>query len=200
MMQSLLADPSYLTIVVVLVLTGVGLPLPEEVVYVSAGVLSTAAAGRLDPWPAFLACLAGALIGDVLTYAAGRLLRRGGLGRHRWIARLFSEERERRMERLVARHGLKVLLLGRFLTGLRAPLYLAVGALRVGLRPFLAADLPSALLVVAAFFWSSHLGGAWVVPLLRESQQAIAVVVLAAGTLAVIYWIVLWRFARKRLR
>ena len=53
---------SYLGIVIFLTLTGIGLPIPEEVAIVAAGVASKA--GALAWYKALAACLVGALLGD----------------------------------------------------------------------------------------------------------------------------------------
>ena len=53
-MYELLSHSHYLGIVLVLVLSGFGLPIPEEVPVVMAGIL--AAHGTLDPGLAFAAC------------------------------------------------------------------------------------------------------------------------------------------------
>ena len=66
-----LGNWSYLGIIVILILTGAGLPLPEEVPVIAAGVLSSH--GTMDPWLAFFSCVIGALGGrysDVLAWAA----------------------------------------------------------------------------------------------------------------------------------
>ena len=61
---------SYLGIVVFLILTGCGMPIPEEFAFVVAGVLS--AEGHLH-WPtALAACLIGAILGDSVMYWIGR--------------------------------------------------------------------------------------------------------------------------------
>ena len=60
---------SYLGIIVVLILTGSGLPIPEEVPIIAAGIAS--AVGTLNPWGAFISCLVGALFGDSVIYAIG---------------------------------------------------------------------------------------------------------------------------------
>ena len=58
MIELLLSHGSYLLIIVVLILTGSGLPIPEEVPVVAAGIL--ASLGQMDPWLAVASCLAGA--------------------------------------------------------------------------------------------------------------------------------------------
>ena len=60
----LLENSNYLGIFVFLVLTGCGMPIPEEVPIIFAGFLSSQ--GRLEPELAFAACLSGALVGDAV--------------------------------------------------------------------------------------------------------------------------------------
>ena len=55
---------SYLGFVIFLTLTGIGLPIPEEVAIVAAGVASKA--GALAWYKALAACLVGALLGEPL--------------------------------------------------------------------------------------------------------------------------------------
>ncbi len=191
MQEFILAHGSYLAIIAVLALTGVGLPLPEEVPTVAAGVLSSASVGKLDPTLAFMACLVGALLGDCIMYGIGRLLGTTYLRRHPRFARIMHEEREKQMEELIRSHGLKVFLVARFLVGVRSPIYLAAGVMRVKFRKFLAIDAICATLVVGTFFWLSHFFGEWVGPLFRESQlaaTAILFVIVALGTIYYFAW------------
>jgi membrane protein DedA with SNARE-associated domain len=194
----LLTQGSYLAIVFVLALTGAGLPIPEELVIVSAGVSSSPSVGRLDPGFALLACLAGALIGDCIMYGIGRGLGRTRLRRHRWFTRLIHADREERMERVVQRHGLKVFLLARFLVGVRAPVYLAMGILRVDFRRFLLCDATCGMLVVSVFFFLSYFFGGWVGILIRDSQFAATGIVLIAAVFAAAYYII-WKKCWQRL-
>ena len=138
MEEYILAHGSYVAIVLILALSGVGLPLPEEVTIVAAGVLSSPAVGKLEPTLAFIACLAGALLGDSLMYGVGRYLGKAYLRKHRWFSKLLHAERERQMETLLQRNGLKVFLLARFLVGVRSPIYLAAGIVSHSLPPILA--------------------------------------------------------------
>src|SRR5664280_3876813 len=113
-----LAPSSYLAIILVLILTGSGLPLPEEVPIITAGILS--ANDTLDPLVAFFCCLFGAIVGDCVMYAIGYHFGRGVLCDHRWWARFITPEREADIEVKFRHHGLKVFFLARFLVGLRS--------------------------------------------------------------------------------
>ncbi len=197
MQDFILTHGSYLAIIVILTLTGAGLPIPEEVPTVAAGVLSSPAVGKLDPGLAFLACLIGALLGDCIMYGIGRLLGTSSLRRYPFFARIMHEEREKQMEAVVRDHGLKIFLVARFLVGIRAPVYIAAGVIRVEFRRFLVADAICATLVVGTFFWSSHFFGAWIGPLFRESQLAVTLVIVLVAALAGLYYVVWKRYSKQ---
>jgi len=193
----ILSHGSYLAIILIITLTGAGLPIPEEVPVVAAGVLSSSEVAKLNPWLAFGSCLIGALLGDSLMYGIGRFLGHAFLARHRWFARLLHEQHEKQMEDLIERQGLKVFLLARFLVGVRAPVYLAAGAMRVRFAKFLLVDLFCATRVVGVFFWLSYSFGASMGPFLRESQWALTGVVALIALLGGIYFVIVRRYRRK---
>ena len=198
MQDFILTHGSYLAIIAVVTLTGMGLPLPEEVPVIAAGVLSSAAVGRLNPWLAYLSCLCGALLGDCVLYWIGRLLGKTYMRRHPLFARIMHEEREKQMETLIGNHGLKVLLLARFLVGIRAPIYLAAGVMRLSFRRFVAVDVLCASIVVGTFFWLSHFFGGRVGLLVRDGELAVTAVVLFIALFATIYYFA-WKRYSKRL-
>ncbi len=117
-------------------LTGFGLPIPEEALVVAAGIASSN--GHLDPWWAFVACLVGALAGDSILYAVGYHFGHTLVYRHPRVAALLHAEREAKLEQMIRKHEVKVLVLSRFMVGIRAPVYLAAGILRVPLGRFIA--------------------------------------------------------------
>lgn len=185
--EMLLQDGSYLAIIVVLVLTGFGLPIPEEVPIVTAGILS--AHGQLDPWMALASCLFGVLVGDCVLYGIGRRLGRSGIRKHRWWARIVKPHREEWIEGMIERHGLKVFFVARFLVGLRSPVYLAAGVLRVPFRRFLLIDLFCATTVIGLFFTLSYRYGTTITKWIRSAEVlCTAVVVLALAGVAIFYW------------
>ncbi|MGB6044492.1 MAG: DedA family protein [Pirellulales bacterium] len=181
---------TYLGIFLFLMLSGAGLPVPEEIPLVAAGYLSAGPDSFLNPYLAFAACLAGALVGDLLIYSIGRYLGTGFLRRHPRFAHLLQEDREKQMEEWISRHGLKIFFAGRFMIGIRAPLYLAAGMLRLPLRRFLLVDFIAATTVVTMVFSMSYYLGPAVGTLFRRSQMAVSVaVLLIAAGLLVFFWV-----------
>jgi len=192
---SLLHPGSYLGIFALMVLTGCGLPVPEEVFIIGAGILS--AQGDLRPEIAFAACLLGALVGDAAMYSIGRRFGHNLIYLHPKFARFVGAEREEYFERAIMRHGFKVLLLARFMVGVRGPVYLAAGVVRMPFLRFLAWDLVCASLVVGAFFSLSYNFGDDIARLLRDAEVMLTVVVIAV--LGVVAFISLRRHRRQLL-
>jgi membrane protein DedA with SNARE-associated domain len=195
-MLGLLFHPgSYLGIFLFIAATGCGMPIPEEAAVVVAGVLSSQ--GHLITGIAFAACLAGAIVGDSLVYAIGYHWGHGIFTSHPRFAKLLAEENEEHFQRALQSHALKVMLLARFLVGIRAPVYVMTGVVRMPFRRFLLYDSISAALVVSVVFWLSYLFGdnvrEWV---LHAELTATFIVVLV---IAVIGGIVYYRHRRAIL-
>jgi membrane protein DedA with SNARE-associated domain len=194
-MEDFLLQYSYFGIFIVLVLTGCGLPLPEEVPIVLAGVL--AAAGSLDVYPALAACLIGAIAGDSVMYYIGHHFGRSRLREHPFLARHLTPERERQIEKKINEHGLKVFLLARFMLGVRAPIYITCGIMRVSYRRFLLADAISATIVVSLVFGLSYYLGDDVRKWIQQGEWAVTIIVSSIVVVAVV---VMYRKYRLRHR
>ena len=186
---------SYLGIVVVLILTGSGLPLPEEVPIVAAGIASSV--GKLNPWWAFVSCLVGAVAGDSVIYAIGYHFGRNLVTRHPRFAHLLHAEREAKIEEMIRKHGLKVFFASRFMVGVRAPVYLSAGILRMPFRRFILIDAFCATAVVALFFGLSYLYGERLTTWIQRSELGVTALVVLA--VAVIGGYFLWKRRRARL-
>lgn len=169
---------SYLGIILVLVLTGCGLPVPEEVPIVTAGVLSSD--GTLHWGLALGACILGALLGDTCIYMVGYHFGHSLMRRHPRFGHLLHAEHEAKTEQLIQKHGLKVLFIARFMVGIRAPVYLAAGTLRMPFRRFLVIDTLCASAVVGLFFGMSYAFGDTIVDWIHRGEIALTLLVALA--------------------
>jgi membrane protein DedA with SNARE-associated domain len=192
MVEWLLGNISYLGIVLILILTGCGLPVPEEVIIVAAGVASSS--GSLEPGWAFAACLLGALIGDCVMYAIGYHFGHGLAKRHPRFAHLLHVDREAEIEDMMRRHGFKVFFISRFMVGVRSPIYLTAGILRISFQRFFLTDLFCATSVVGTFFWLSHWHGERLLKWIMRLDMAVTATVVAAIAIVGIYF---WRRRRR---
>ena len=96
---------------------------------------------QVEPLVALGCCLFGAVVGDMHHVLDRIPFRRGILRDHRWFARFVTPEREEQIEENFRLHGFKVFFLARFLVGIRSPVYLTAGILRVSFRRYFLIDL-----------------------------------------------------------
>jgi membrane protein DedA with SNARE-associated domain len=190
----------YFGIVLVLTLCGTGLPIPEEVPVVAGAFFSHPAGGAVMKWYfALPACFFGALCGDCVMYAAGYHWGYGVLRNHRWFVRFQHPENEPFIERALERHGLKVLLIARFLVGLRSPIYLAAGILRIPFRQFLLYDAIAAAPVVGTTFTLGYLFAPHLERLMHDIRTA-KYVIMALVLLIAMIVAGTWYFKRRYFR
>jgi membrane protein DedA with SNARE-associated domain len=178
-----------------------GLPIPEEVFVISAGI--AAHNGHLEPWLALVTCLIGAILGDCAMYAIGYHFGHGLLRDRHWFARYMTPERERQVEEMIQKHGFKVFLTARFLVGVRSPVYVTAGILRMPFRRFILVDLLCASLVVSLFFglsfiFSEAFQGLWNRIHRAEIWLTVALGVAAVG--AIMYFLLRRRRRLSRIR
>ena len=184
----LLSDASYLWVIIFLILTGCGLPIPEEVGIIAAGVW--AADGAMQFWLGLLACLFGCIVGDSIMYAIGYWFGKGVLRQHPMFAGFLTPQRERHIERLILRRGATVLFTARFLVGVRGPVYLTAGILHFPYRRFLLIDLVCATIVVSLFYSLAWYFGPDIITWIRTAEEGITVAIITALVMgAVLFWI-----------
>jgi membrane protein DedA with SNARE-associated domain len=157
----------YGSIWTVLFMTGIGIPpVPEE-----AGILYAAGLNALHDevhwWGAWPAAGLGILCADCLLYGIGRKIG-PKLFEYRWVQRVLNNERRQRLEGKIHEHGIKLLVLARFLPPMRTGVFLISGAARYPFAKFLVADLLYCVVGVGVFFF----GGAWLLDLLKQAGHA----------------------------
>jgi len=131
----------YLLVALVVGLESMGIPLPGEVILVSAALLASRQDLDISPVWVAVAAGSGAIIGDSIGYLAGR----------RWGERMFdglgrrfpkhaSPARLAYTEHVFARYGVWAVFIGRFVALLRIFAGPVAGALRMPYPRFLAAN------------------------------------------------------------
>lgn len=133
---------TYAAVFGLLVAGGVGVPVPEELVQLTAGYL--ARRGVVAFLPAAAAAWLGLVLGDALLFRLARSRGPGLLASPR-LARLLPPSRRAAIERHFARHAFLTVVAGRHLSVLRLPIFALAGASGVPTRTFVLADALSAL-------------------------------------------------------
>jgi membrane protein DedA with SNARE-associated domain len=182
----------YLGIVMLLVLGGLGLPVPEEAPIILAAILSRK--GTMF-WPlALAACFVGVLVGDFIVYFLGFFYGEKVLG-FRLTRKFLTRAREAQIKGYFHRHGIKILILGRFAVGFRTAAYLTAGILRLPALRLLLADLFAATLSTFLMFGLGYFFAEWIETGMKEAKHYL---VVAVGGI-VGFWL-LYRYYKARRR
>lgn len=129
-----------------LMLTPFGLPIPEDVSLLAAGILT--ATGHAALPQALIVGYIGVLGGDIISWTFGR---RVGLQPTGFIARLVGPEDIARIERFYRRYGSWAIVIARQFPGMRMPAFFFAGASGVSLPRFLLLDGGAAIITVGVF-------------------------------------------------
>jgi membrane protein DedA with SNARE-associated domain len=185
LLESLHGPTAYLTVFGVLVACGLGVPLPEDISLVTGGYLAHLGKVQL---PAMVAVgFVGILCGDSCIYLIGRLVGdQVAVGRGffaRLVNRVITPEKRARVEGLFARHGQKIVMLARFLPGVRAVTYFTAGSARMSFPRFIMFDGLAALASAPLITYLGYRFGEeleLVLAKIREGQLAVIGAIAAA--------------------
>jgi membrane protein DedA with SNARE-associated domain len=185
---------AYLWLGGILLLCGLGLPIPEDISLIAAGYLSWK--GVLDVHKAFLVCFAAVLAGDSLAFFLGRFGGRRVLA-SQLARRYFTPRRQLRVRAYFRKFGSKVVLVGRFTPGFRFTIFFTAGTLHLRPSVFFIYDFSAAvfsvpILVYSAWFFGGQIDR--VVSYARRTEHGILVAVAIA---AIVIGIKAWRRRRQ---
>lgn len=170
----------------VLLIAGLGVPLPEDIPLLAAGWIVHR--GHAELIPMMAVGLLGVLTGDFIIFSAGR--RYGEhIIEHRWLRRIASPALILKAEKIFERHGEKIIFAARFMPGLRAVMFMVAGIFRVRPVKFLLIDGAAAILSVPLWVWLGAKFGEHAEKLAGDAQR----VAFAALGIALAGWIV-WEY------
>ncbi|MEX1129807.1 MAG: DedA family protein [Vicinamibacterales bacterium] len=143
-LAEILADWGYATYLFLLAVTGVGSPIPEDLILATAGYLIAA---KIFTWPAaYAAGVVGVIGSDALLYAWGRRLRSGANAG--WMSRFVRPHHLATADRWLTRFGDRAVFFARLVPGTRAVMFLGAGLRQMPFGRFLLYDAAGALLWV----------------------------------------------------
>lgn len=147
---------AYIALVVGVWLATAGVPIPEEITLLTAGVL--AGMGVIDVrWAIALGILA-CFSGDCAVFSLARRMGRE-LDRHPWLRRILRGRFARKARYLYVHRGPWALFIARLLPGVKMPFVFTAGAFRMPWRKFLFYDLSSVTVLVPSLimiaYWTS---------------------------------------------
>jgi len=179
----------------ILLLCGLGLPIPEDISLITAGYL--AHIGTVELHSMFVVCFAAVLGGDALAFTLGRKFGTKILA-SRFGHRYFNPRRQRRVRAYFRTYGSKVVFVARFLPGLRFSIFLSAGMLHVRAYVFIVYDSLAALLSVPLLVYSAWFFGDRIDQVIKWAKRSEYGIVALVGVVALYVAIKLLRKRRSR--
>ncbi|MBW8795107.1 MAG: DedA family protein [Streptomyces sp.] len=182
----LLGHYGYWAVGAVVLVEDFGVPAPGETILIAAGVY--AGAGQLNIVAVAVIAFAAAVIGDNIGYLIGHTGGRAFV--HRWGRYVFlTPERFRRAEEFFTRHGGKIVVVARFVEGLRQVNGIIAGTSGMPWRRFLVFNALGAALWVGlwtslAYVTGTHITAVYDAISRYQRYALIAVGVLVAALVA----------------
>ncbi len=194
--QAWMHQAFYPVLLLILIIASLGVPIPEDIPLIVAGVLLRTEDGIASWYGTILVALVGVLTGDLVLYMLGQ---RWGADvvNHRSVRWIVTPDRFTRLSRRFRVHGTWFCFFGRFLLGVRAAMCLTAGATHFPLWRFLLADFTGALLSVPLFIGLGY-WFAGVIPQLREYMRDVQVVMWIGGGVALLILALVYRARRRR--
>lgn len=187
----------YPALLLILVVASLGVPIPEDIPLIVAGVLLHTHPEIASWHGTFAVALIGIMSGDLVLYSLGR---RWGpdVVNHRSVRWMITPTRFTRVARRFRVHGTWFCFFGRFLVGVRAVMCLTAGATRFPYWRFFLADFAGALLSIPLFVCLGYWFAGMIPTLQKYLGRAEALIWVLAIT--VILVVVFTVRARRRRR
>jgi membrane protein DedA with SNARE-associated domain len=175
---------TYLGLFVVLLMCGLGMPIPEDVALLAGGYMVHRGVTR---YPITLVvALVGVVAGDNSLFFLGRRFGTGWV-RYFGIGRPGRQVQIERIQSFMQRHGHRAIFYARFLAGLRALIYLSAGSFGVRPAVFLLYDLLGAIISVPIVVTLGYLFGKQLEILVRYLGGFERLIVIVAILSALVY-------------
>jgi membrane protein DedA with SNARE-associated domain len=185
----------YFAVGLLVLLDNAALPVPGQTVLILAAVY--AGAGRLDLAAVVVVALLAAFVGDCLGYLIGRFGGRALVHRYgRYVG--LTGPRLHRAEEFFARNGGKVVLVARFVDGLRQTNGIIAGTTEMPWRRFLVFNALGAVLWTGAWAAAGYTAGSDIDQVYREALRYQLYLVTAVG--AVVLALLARHLLRRRRR
>lgn len=187
----------YLAVAGIVGVESFGVPAPGQTVMVAAAIYS--GSGRLNVWLVGVIAFLAAVIGDNIGYWIG--VRGGRALVHRWGRYVFiTPERLDKAEKFFAKRGNRIVVVARFIDGLRQLNGVIAGITAMPWRTFLVYNAIGAAIWVGWWVTIAHLLGTHLVEVIEHAHryQWVAIPVLALAVAAYVTWHV--RRVRRRRR
>lgn len=180
-----------------LLLCGMGLPVPEDIILVVAGFL----AGQ-NSWPILppiIVTYIGIMLGDSFIFTVGRNVGHKIL-RSKLAQKILSPERLEKSREAFHKYGIWVNFFGRFLPGVRTAIFFTGGTLKYPFYKFFLMDGLAALISAPLFVWLGYWAGQTFSENMEQLQEYIreAKTYMASGILVIFIIVAISFYIKSR--
>jgi membrane protein DedA with SNARE-associated domain len=195
---------TYVALIGVLIIAGLGVPIPEDIPLILAGYMCHEQVSPIidigkevpDPLLMSLAGMFGVLIGDSIVFSIGRRGIDGNNFVARHIRKVMNSKRREKVESHFARHGNLTVFCGRFMPGFRSLVFAFAGMSKMSYPRFLlidgfAAAISVPLFVFIGYKFAPHIKEVWI------WLERIKHIALPVG-IALVVGLILIYFVRRR--
>jgi membrane protein DedA with SNARE-associated domain len=187
---------SYVLVLGVLLACGMGLPLPEDITLIAGGIAVYKEVASL--YPMMAVGYLGIIMGDSMIFYFGRRIGSKVGSKPGFFSRIVTPEKRERVEGLFKKHGEKIIMIARFLPGVRSVTYFTAGSVGMKYSHFIFFDSVAALASAPAFVYLGFKFGDkldYLIAQLRRGQAGVWVAMLVVLVLGLV--LSRWRAARE---
>lgn len=190
------SEYGYIGVFLALVAAGFGVPIPEELPVITAGVLCGHADTTLRWYIMLPICMLGVVIGDGVLYSIGRIWGPKILVNGYVKRCILPPDKRAKIEKNFHDRGILILLTARLTPGIRTPIFVIAGILRVPVGRFLLADGLYAIPGVSTLFFLAYFLTDQMLEIFHQVEKYKALV--AVAVLSAIAGIIAYRFIANR--
>jgi membrane protein DedA with SNARE-associated domain len=183
----------YAGLFLILLLCGLGLPIPEELTLLSGGFFVHL--GIIRVYPTLAVGFLGILGGDLAIYAIGKKWGQDILN-HQHFRKIITKSRVEKGRQFFQDHGKKTIFIARFISGFRVPVFFAAGTMGIKLGRFLWLDFLGALILIPLLILLGYYFGAsimWLGEVITRIDYLLRILAVVGCVAALIFYLWLRR-------
>jgi len=190
-------------IFVILILTGIGLPTPEDIWLTLAGFSAYKQAGDQFVWYYFVGiffwCTTANLIGDSFGYLLGRKYGFKIRDRIKIMRRVLTEKRIRKVQGWFDNYGNWTVFLGRQMAGVRFVTFFSAGVMRMPMHKFLLFDFLGCLVSLPVWFTLGALAAIYGQEWLEVASRRAGGGLFIGAAIAIVVFIIIVKIRSARV-
>lgn len=196
-----ITDYPYLGAAAVFLLCGLGFPIPEELVLLAAGFVCAKFPEEAQLLPMMGWCAGAIVVGDMIPFALGKVFG-VRLLKLRWLRFLITKQRLATFDHWFRRRGDLVIVISRFIPGLRVVAFFTAGAMKMRSTRFLLLDGLGIALIVPLLTWAGFRSAGFIEEAFETVQRVERGLLWAVVgvALALAAWLWIWKRRRSQQR